>query len=253
MDFPRIFNRGWKVFEAGFYRKETRLFYTRGLLLRYHERRRSPSFRKFQRARLLLKYEKLGPEKLMEARIIISKSIRRINRSDQFLFISINRNCAIHFSENRRKKEKRERMDGKRVSEKIGGEKIKIALNVSSWKIFFIRPQLARVEVNRFMTPRGSQTFYARCFVSGGTVTSLTRPYPRDILFTTVSTGLCERASSIDPRTRIYAYFGSGKKFTTISLLYRIPFYYHLSFPRFIRDVYRIIQTHPSRNLLIVV
>lgn len=96
------------------------------------ERRRSPSFRKFQRARLLLKYEKLGPEKLMEARIIISKSIRRINRSDQFPFISIHRNCAIHFSENRRKKEKRERMDGKRVSEKIGGEKIKIALNVSS-------------------------------------------------------------------------------------------------------------------------
>lgn len=133
MDFPRIFNRGWKVFEAGFYRKETRLFYTRGLLLRYHERRRSPSFRKFQRARLLLKYEKLGPEKLMEARIIISKSIRSdINRSDQFPFISIHRNCAIHFSENRRKKEKRERMDGKRVSEKIGGEKIKIALNVSS-------------------------------------------------------------------------------------------------------------------------
>lgn len=144
------------------------------------------------------------------------------------------------------KRRKRENRRESRVSGKIGGEKIKIALNVSSWKIFFIHPQLARVEVNRFMTPRGSQTFYARCFVStGGTVTSLTRPYPRDILFTTVSTGLCERTSSIDPRTRIYAYFGSGKKFTTTSLLYRIPFYYHLSFPRFIRDVYRIFKRIP--------
>lgn len=62
------------------------------------------------------------------------------------------------------------------------------------------------------MTPRGSQKFLRSVFRIGRDRNKFMRPYPRDILFTTVSTGLCEEASSIDPRPRLYTYLSCGGK-----------------------------------------
>lgn len=77
------------------------------------------------------------------------------------------------------------------------------------------------------MTPRGSQKFLRSVFRIGRDRNKFMRPYPRDILFTTVSTGLCEGASSIDPRPRLYTYL-RGEKSLQRSLaisLQRIPLY----------------------------
>lgn len=76
------------------------------------------------------------------------------------------------------------------------------------------------------MTPRGSQKFLRSVFRIGRDRNKFMRPYPRDILFTTVSTGLCEGASSIDPRPRAYTrtWAVGGKKFATISCFDVLPF-----------------------------
>lgn len=76
------------------------------------------------------------------------------------------------------------------------------------------------------MTPRGSQKFLRSVFRIGRDRNKFMRPYPRDILFTTVSTGLCEEASSIDPRPRLYTYLScGGKKVCNDLLLRRTPLY----------------------------
>lgn len=80
--------------------------YTRGLLLRFHE---------------IAILSQISTSASLDTRNLDQKSLwkrgllfpSRINRLDQFPFISIHRNCAIHFLENRRKKKKEKESEGK--------------------------------------------------------------------------------------------------------------------------------------------
>lgn len=123
-----------------------------------------------------------------------------------------------------KRREKRELTVSRRVSEKIGREEIKIPFKRFEAKDLFHPSAAGKGRGQSIYDTAWLANFLCSVFRIGwGRVRNkFTRPYPRDILFTTVSTGLCEGTSSIDPPyTRTSALGKSSRRSLVPPLCYR--------------------------------
>lgn len=123
-----------------------------------------------------------------------------------------------------KRREKRELTVSRRVSEKIGREEIKIPFKRFEAKDLFHPSAAGKGRGQSIYDTAWLANFLCSVFRIGWdrVRNKFTRPYPRDILFTTVSTGLCEGTSSIDPAyTRTSALGKSLRRSLVPPLCYR--------------------------------